>query len=165
MILINIDRKRIILVIFLCIFIAAVFSGYCFAKYEIEKNIKSSSKVATPVLEVKGKETTKISAINTVGYYDFIVKNYNESKISDVPQNYYIEINSNCDNSISFELYKGDEIINLSNNRTSDIFIPNIQQIEHSYRLKVTYNKLNNNLGNDILEDIQLIVHSEQSIN
>ena len=93
-----------------------VVSKYCFAKYETSKEILKSSKIAVPVLEVEGDKTTKISAINNIGYYDFDVKNYNEKNISDVSQNYSIEIISKVDESIIFELYKGEEQIKLTNN-------------------------------------------------
>lgn len=140
-----------------------VVSKYCFAKYETSKEILKSSRIAVPVLEVEGDKTTKISAINNIGYYDFDVKNYNEKNISDVSQNYSIEIISKVDESIIFELYKGEEQIKLTNNKTKNIYIEGSKEQKHSYRLKVSYDKTKSNTEKDILEDVQIKVHSEQS--
>lgn len=133
------------------------------AKYKTTKNIIAKSGIAVPVLEVEGKETTKISAINSVGYYDFSVKNYNEKNISDVSQNYNIEIVSNSDETIEFELYRDDQPIVLNNNKTNNIYIEGIKEKEHNYRLKVSYDSSKNNSQKDILEDVQIKVHSEQA--
>ena len=158
----NILKKRIKIIITLSIALIIFFSGFCLAKYEISKTFNASSKVANPVLEVKGTEEAKISAINNIGYYDFIVKNYNEKGISEIPQNYNIEIISNTDESIEFELYRENEKINLINNKTEDFLIENLEKKEHTYRLKVSYNKEKSNSPNDILEDVQIKIHSVQ---
>lgn len=156
------NKNKIRTLVIVIILIGIFFSGYCLAKYEIEKDILSNSKIAVPVLEVEGTETAKISAINNIGYYDFTVKNYNEKNISDVVQNYYIEIISNTDEAIVFNLYDGENIVNLNNNKTDIMQIGAFSKIEHSYRLEVCYDKTKSNSEKDILEDVQLKVHSEQ---
>ena len=139
------------------------FSGYCLAKYNITKGTISKTKIAVPVLEVEGYESAKISAINNIGYYDFVVKNYNNDNISEVPLNYTIEVVSNVDNSISFKLYKENEEIILNNNKTNTIYIEGEEEIEHSYRLEVAYDKTKNNSEQDILENVQIKINSEQA--
>ena len=121
------------------------------------------SKIAVPVLEVQGTEVTKISEINNVGYYDFIVKNYNEQNISDVSQNYTIEIISNTDEAIEYELYNGEEKIELDDNKTENIYIKGLEKEEHAYRLKITYDETKTNSEENILEDVQVKIHSEQN--
>lgn len=142
---------------------ALFLSGYVLAKYEMSKELTKSSKIAVPILEVEGTQSSKISAINNIGFYDFNVKNYNENKISDVSQNYNIEIISNADESIFFELYKGGEKVELKDNKTSNIYIEGTKEEKHEYRLKVIYDKTKSNSEKDILEDVQIKVHSEQS--
>ena len=78
-------------------------------------------------------------------------------------QNYYIEIISKADESIIFELYKGDKKIDLINKRTSNIYIEGTKEQKHFYRLKVCYDKNKSTIENDILEDVQIKIHSEQS--
>ena len=150
----NISILSIILIIF--------FSGYCLAKYELTQKLFFSSEVAIPILEVEGTEKSKINAINTVGYYDFVVKNYNENNTSDVSQNYSIEVISDADETIEFELFREDEKINLVNNKTDKIFIEGMAKKEDYYRLKIAYDKQKNDSQEDIIEDVQIKVHSEQ---
>lgn len=133
------------------------------AKYEITKKLFVKSNIAVPVLEVEGTEATKISDINNIGYYEFTVKNYNEKKVSDVSQEYNIEIVSNTDDTIEFELLEGDEPVNLYENKTENISIEGVKKEEHNYRLKVSYDSSKNNSEKDILEDVQIKVHSEQA--
>lgn len=137
--------------------------GYCFAKFEVTKNLLVKTDIAVPVLEVEGTETTKVSAINNIGYYDFSIKNFNQENVSDVSQNYSIEIVANLDEAVKFELFQDNQPVELNNNKTKDIFIEGIEEKEHKYRLKVSYDNSKNNLQKDILEDVQIKVHSEQA--
>ena len=157
---ININKFKIIII--LSIILVIFFSGYCLAKYELTQKMFFSSQVAIPILEVEGTEATKISAINNVGHYDFVVKNYNENKISDVPQIYSIEIISDTDEAIEFELFKEEEKIELANNKTNNFSIDGITKKEDHYKLKISYNKEKNNSQEDILNDVQIKIHSEQ---
>lgn len=111
---------------------------------------------------MQGTEATKISEINNVGYYDFVVKNYNEKNISDVSQNYTIEIISNTNEAVEYELYNNEEKLELTDNKTNDIFIEGSEEKEHHYRLKITYDENKRNSEESILEDVQVKVHSEQ---
>ena len=118
--------------------------------------------IAKPIFIVEGKETTKINEINNIGYYEFLIKNFNEIDISETGFFYTIEIISKTDESIQFELYREDTQIPLNNLKTQQISIIGNQKIEHKYKLKVTYDKSKGTEGKDILEEIQVKVHSEQ---
>lgn len=157
------NKNRFKIIIISAIIIMVFLTGYCLAKYQIEKNILANSGIATPVFMVEGTETTKISAINNIGYYDFIVKNYDDEKISDVPLKYSIEVIANTDESISFKLYNSEDEIKLENNKTEDIYIENSKEEEHKYRLEITYDRNKSTSEQDILEDVQIKVHSEQA--
>ena len=158
---INISKNKIKIITIASIALLLIISGYCLAKYEETKILFTDTEIAMPVLEVEGKETTKINAINNVGYYDFVVKNYNENNISDVPQNYSIEIITKAENSVNFEIYKDDEIIPLIENKTDSIYIAGKEQKTDNYRLIIAYDK--NDIQENIQEDVQIKVHSEQS--
>lgn len=160
---IKINKKiyKILIITILCLII--YFSGFCLAKYKTTKQVSSVSKIALPILNVEGAEITKISGINNKGYYNFVVKNYENDKVSEVPLDYYIEIISNTDESVNFKLYKDNELISLNNKRTEKINIKSIEKTEHSYRLEVTYDKNKSTSEKDILEDVQLKIHSEQA--
>ena len=159
----SIKKNKIRIIIVSSLILLIFFAGYCFAKYEISRGVFAKSKIAIPVLEVEGHEGAKISAINNSGYYDFVVKNYNENNVSDVPLNYTIEVISNTDESVEFKLYKEDEEIDLINNKTNQIYIEGIRQKEHIYKLEVNYDKTKSNSQQDILEDVQIKVNSEQA--
>lgn len=118
--------------------------------------------MAKPIFIVQGTEISKINSINNIGYYDFVVKNSDENGISEVGFNYIIEIIAKEDKSIKFELYKEDKNVELNNLKTEEIYIGADEKIEHKYKLKVTYDKKNNDIGKDILQEIQIKVHSEQ---
>lgn len=132
------------------------------AKYQTVSQIFGGSRVAVPILTVEGTENIKISAINTTGTYKFIVKNYEGEEISDVSQNYNIEIISDTDETIEFTLYKDGEVVALEDKKTDLIHISNLEKEEHEYTLKISYNRDKSDLHQDILEDVQIKIHSEQ---
>ena len=133
-----------------------------YAKYIQYVELKSSTEIAKPIFIVEGTEQSKINSINNIGYYEFYVRNYNETEISDIGFNYIIEVVSKQDKSITFELYKGDENIVLENLKTEKMYIGANEKIEQKYKLKVIYNKDLNEIGKDILQEVQIKVHSEQ---
>lgn len=132
------------------------------AKYETAEKFDNKLEIAQPVFQVKGTKLVKINSINDIGYYDFTVKNYNEEKIGEVDFLYTIEIVSNVDDSIKFELYKNGQLVNLNNRKTETMSIKGNQKTEENYRLKVIYDKTIGTNGKDILEDVQIKIHSEQ---
>lgn len=119
-------------------------------------------KIAEPIFIVEGKETTKISAINNIGYYEFSVKNYRNEEISETGFLYSIEVISQTDDSVKFELYNEDNQIELDNLKTKQIQIVGNEKTEQKYKLKVTYDNTLGTKGKDILEEVQIKVHSEQ---
>lgn len=132
------------------------------AKYKTSNKYNETIEIATPIFIVEGTETNKISAINNIGYYEFTVKNYNETNVSEIGFVYTIEIISNTDESIKFELYKGEEQIKLENLKTEELYIIANEKREEKYKLKVTYDSSLGTKGKDILEEVQIKVHSEQ---
>ena len=132
------------------------------AKYNTLEILKSNTEIAKPVFEVHGTENSKISAINNIGYYEFTIKNFNETGISEVGFLYTIEIVADVDESIKFELYKEDQKIELQNLKTEQLSIEANESIEQKYKLKVTYDRELGEKGKDILQEVQIKVHSEQ---
>ena len=154
------NKLKVTISIILILILA--FSGLCIAKYKVTSKIIGGNKVAVPVLIVEGTEEQKISALNNTGTYSFIVKNYNNEQVSDVAQKYSIEIITNSDDAIQFKLYRENEEIELENKKTEPIYIGNTNEEEHEYELKISYDRTKNISKTDILEDVQLKIHSEQ---
>ena len=75
---------------------------------------------------------------------------------------YTIEILSNTDESIQFELYNEETQITLENLKSQQISITANEKIEQKYKLKVIYDSTKGTNGKDILEEVQVKVHSEQ---
>ena len=147
----------------LTISIILISTHIVYAKYITVDKISSIFDVATPIFIVEGKETTKISETNNIGYYEFLIKNFDETNISEIAFLYTIEIISDTDESIEFELYKGDTRIELENLKTKQLIrIGGNEKIEHKYKLKVIYDKTKGILGKNILGEVQIKVHSEQ---
>lgn len=111
---------------------------------------------------MEGKDATKISEINNIGYYEFSIKNFKESNISETGFLYTIEILSNTDESIQFELYNEESQIELNNLKTQPIMIRGNEKEEQKYKLKVIYDNEKGTVGKNILEEVQIKVHSEQ---
>lgn len=150
-----------ILVIFIIILL--LFCGYSMAKSIEEFIIKGKAEIAEPILVVENNPSIDITALNNSGIYTFKIKNYNEqNQVTQADLKYYIEILSNTDDSINIELYQNENKINLNNNRTEYIQISKDKKEEREYKIKITYDKNKSNTINDIMEKIQVKVHTEQ---
>lgn len=157
----NRKRKIAILVIILLVIIISTFT-VSLAKYMTRKKASNSIEIVNPIFSVEGNEITKISAIRNIGYYEFSIKNYDGENISKLGFLYTIEVISETDESIQFELYREDEQIELNDLKTNELYIAGNEKIEQKYKLKVTYDKSKGKKGQDILQEVQVKVHSEQ---
>ena len=124
--------------------------------------MSSTLNIAKPIFIVEGKETTQINEINNIGYYEFSIKNFNQTQISEIGFLYTIEVISNTDETIQFELYNEDIQIPLENLKTKELSIIGNEKTEQKYKLKIIYDKSKGNSGKEILEEVQIKVHSEQ---
>ena len=156
------NKKIIKLIIILTVAIILLSTHMVYAKYITVDKLSSTISVATPIFIVEGGETTKINEINNIGYYEFLIKNFNETQISETDFLYTIEIISNTDDTIQFELYNEETQIPLQNLKTKPISIIGNQKVEQKYKLKVIYDTTKGRSGNQIIEEVQIKVHSEQ---
>ena len=158
------NKNREILIICMILIMAITFfSGVSVGKAIYNSNIKNNTQIAKPVLEVEKGSEIIITEDNKKGEYTFIVKNYNQAEeISQVDLTYYIEIlESDLNNSIQYQLYKDNEPLELKENRTEKMTFHKDLKEEQQYTLKVTYDNRKNTIE-DIMQDIQIKVHSEQ---
>lgn len=146
----------------LTIIIILLYSHVVYAKYISIDKISSSLNIAKPIFIVEGGETVKISEINYIGYYEFSIKNFNDKDISETGFLYTIEIITNADESIQFELYNEEKQIPLENLKTEKLFISGNEKIEQKYKLEVKCDNTKGTKGKEILEEVQVKVHSEQ---
>ena len=126
-------------IIILTIIIIILSTHIVYAKYVTKDKMSSTLNIAKPIFIVEGKETTKINEINNIGYYEFSIKNFNETQISEIGFLYTIEVISNTDETIQFELYNEDIQIPLENLKTKELSIIGNEKIEQKYKLKIIY--------------------------
>ena len=158
------ERKLKIITILLLIFfvILLLLSGYTFAKSIEGTNINANASIAEPILVIENNPQIDITASQNTGTYIFKVKNYNNQKQTEVDLKYYIEVISELDNSIELKLYENGKQIDFKNNKTDYIKISKENKKENEYKLEITYNKDKSVSVNDIIQQIQIKVHTEQ---
>ena len=158
------NRKQQIMIICIILLIGITFfSGVSIGKAVHNTSIKINTEIAKPILEVEKASEIIITEENNTGEYHFTVKNYNDAEeISQVDLQYYIEIlDDNIDNAIEYKLYKDNEKLELQDNKTQKMMLSKDTKDEQSYTLKVEYHADKNTIE-DIIDEIQIKVHSEQ---
>ena len=151
------NRKKEISIIFIiAIILIFFFSGFSMGKGYSKNDINGVAEIAKPIIQVeKGNE-------NDEGIYEFKVKNYNEQEqITEVDMEYYIEILNDLENlGIEIKLLKNDEEIEIKENKTDKFVLTKEGMQQDNYKLEIKYN--NNTDMEDIVEQLQIKVHSEQ---
>ena len=157
-------RKKEITIIAIILFIIILFfSGYSMGKGFSSTSINGETGVAEPIIVVENNPPVSLKTTNDKGYYEFSVKNYDqEGNLTQVDLSYNIEILSKLDKSIVVKIYKENEEIKLENNKTENMLLTNEQKQEDKYKMEITYDKTASTSLEDIIQDIQIKVHSEQ---
>jgi len=125
--------------------------------------VKSNGQIAEPILLIENDPSIDITANNNEGIYNFAIKNYNEQdKITDIKLKYYIEILANVDNSVQIDLFNNEDKIELNDNKTDYIEVSNDEKEEKQYQIKIKYEKEKSESVSEIMEKIQVKVHTEQ---
>lgn len=157
------ENNKLMTSFILSIIVIIMLCGYSMAKCIDEYIIKGKMKIAEPILEIENNPIINITESQNYGEYIFKIRNYNnKEKITETDLKYYIEISPKLDNSINLELYQNDDEIKLTDNKTEYIKISKDQKEEREYKIKITYDKNNTVEVGDILEQIQVKVHTEQ---
>ena len=159
----SINKKYIFLFLLFIILIIFLFSKNSLGKQMSNTKINTNSEIAKPILIVENNPAIDITNKNNKGYYDFKIKNYNElGEINEIELRYNIEILNEENKAIKFKLYKGEEELLLEKNKTKDMVIKKNEKQEENYKLEITYDKNLINSLEDIIQNVQIKVHSEQ---
>lgn len=157
------EKNKLMAGFILSIIVIIMLCGYSMAKCIDEYIIKGRMKIAEPILEIENNPIINITESQKYGEYIFKIRNYNnKEKITETDLKYYIEISPKLDSSIDLELYQNEDEIKLNDNKTEYIKISKDQKEEREYKIKITYDKNNTAEVGDILEQIQVKVHTEQ---
>lgn len=158
-----INKKYILLFLLFIILIIFLFSKNSLGKQMSNTKINTNSEIAKPILIVENNPAIDITNKNNKGYYDFKIKNYNElGEINEIELRYNIEILNEENKVIKFKLYKGEEELLLEKNKTKDMIIKKNEKQEENYKLEITYDKNLVSSLEDIIQNVQIKVHSEQ---
>lgn len=158
-----INKKYILLFLLFIILIIFLFSKNSLGKQMSNTKINTNSEIAKPILIVENNAAIDITNKNNKGYYDFKIKNYNElGEINEIELRYNIEILNEENKAIKFKLYKGEEEVLLEKNKTKDMIIKKNEKQEENYKLEITYDKNLVSSLEDIIQNVQIKVHSEQ---
>lgn len=156
-------KKEITLISIVIIVCILFFSGYSLGKGISNTNIDGNVEIAKPIVVVENDSALDITAQNNVGTYHFKVKNYNENEeITQVDMKYNIEILSELEDVIQIKLYKDEIEISIENNVTKEFILEKQEKQEHNYKLEITYDKNKESTIEEIMQDLQIKVHSEQ---
>ena len=163
----NENLKNLTYIIVLTIIFMLFLTGYSLGKNSGQLFLNGNTEIANPIIEVESNPKINITDENQQGIYKFLVRNYNnEGKITDVKMKYVINIEDTIDeklkDTIKYELYKNGNKIVLNKNCTEKMEMPNNKQQEDIYELKIFYDKVASSFMKDIVEKIQIKIHSEQ---
>ena len=157
------NRRTLTLVIVSTIVVILFFTGFSIGKEMTNIKIEGNAQIAKPILVVENNPTIDVTTLQNTGFYDFKVKNYNsDNEINQIDLKYYIEIISEYDEAIIFKIYKNGEEIQLEENKTKEILLSKGTKEEQNYRLEIIYDKTKSTSTQDIVQDVQIKVHSEQ---
>lgn len=157
-------RKNIEIIILLLILILVSLIGITIARYNSNIKGKAIAQIANPVFEVRREESLLLTALAPKASYVFEVRNYDEKDTNEVDMEYYIEIITNTDKSVTFELYQGDNKIPIENNKTQKIALNKGNKENHKYRLDIIYDKDKVQSEEDIKEKVEIKIHSIQKV-
>ena len=142
------------------IIVLIILTPITYAKYIDTLKMNFNYKIANPIFNIEEGDIAQINITNNIGYYEFSINNYKNEEISDVSFWYIIEVVSDIEDNIEFELYQEDNLVALENLKTDKLYIKGQEKTENKYTLKITYDETNNLKGNS--EKVHIKVHSEQ---
>lgn len=157
-------KKEIIKITFIVIVFVLFFAGFSLGKGFSNTKVDSKVEIAKPIVVVENDPILDITTKNNMGNYYFKVKNYNGSEeITQVKMKYNIELLTNLAEAIEVKMYKEGKEIPIENNTTQEFIFNKNEKEEHNYRLELKYDKNKASSIEEIIQDLQIKVHSEQA--
>lgn len=157
------NKKKIIIISIFAIILILFLIGFSMGKAFSKTVINGTADIAKPIIEVNNGKEIEITNKENKGVYDFSVRNFNEQgEINEANLFYNIEIISNLNEAIDVKIYKEDQELKLEDNKTEEMSLSHSIKQEDFYKVEITYNKDKNISIEEIIQDIQIKVHSEQ---
>ena len=86
------------------IIVLIILTPITYAKYIDTLKMNFNYKIANPIFNIEEGDIAQINITNNIGYYEFSINNYKNEEISDVSFWYIIEVVSDIEDNIEFEL-------------------------------------------------------------
>lgn len=155
-------KKEIIKIIVVAFVLTIILSTISLGKYFNKTKINVNSGVAIPIIKLEGEQKLIINNNQENKVYNLAVKNYDENEqITQVELEYYIEIISKKNDDINFKIYKEEKELNINNNKNREILLTKENKQRDNYKIEILLNK---KISEDILQNIEIKVYSEQKI-
>lgn len=154
------NKKKIVHITIITTIITFALSTIVFAKYYSDYKETIRTKIAMPIIELSKDSTNNIVITGTQGAEIILnVSNYNNEKISEVGQNYYLQFYSNdIDISkLNIIVTREGKNVQVNNGVTETVYIKANQAETHKYNVQITSKNVENLNGN-----IQAKIISEQ---
>ena len=153
-------KKEIIKIIVVAFVLTIILSTISLGKYFNKTKINVNSGVAIPIIKLEGEQKLIINNNQENKVYNLAVKNYDENEqITQVELEYYIEIISKKNDYINFKIYKEEKELNIINNKTEKFLLTKENKQQDNYKIEILLNK---KISEDILQNIEIKVYSEQ---
>ncbi|CDE56135.1 unknown [Clostridium sp. CAG:269] len=153
-------KKEIIKIIVVAFVLTIILSTISLGKYFNKTKINVNSGVAIPIIKLEGEQKLIINNNQENKVYNLAVKNYDENEqITQVELEYYIEIISKKNDNINFKIYKEEKELNINNNKTEKFLLTKENKQRDNYKIEILLNK---KISEDILQNVEIKVYSEQ---
>lgn len=153
-------KKEIIKIIVVAFVLTIILSTISLGKYFNKTKINVNSGVAIPIIKLEGEQKLIINNNQENKVYNLAVKNYDENEqITQVELEYYIEIISKKNDDINFKIYKEEKELNINNNKTEKFLLTKENKQRDHYKIEILLNK---KISEDILQNVEIKVYSEQ---
>ena len=153
-------KKEIIKIIVVAFVLTIILSTISLGKYFNKTKINVNSGVAIPIIKLEGEQKLIINNNQENKVYNLAVKNYDENEqITQVELEYYIEIISKKNEDINFKIYKEEKELNINNNKTEKFLLTKENKQQDNYKIEILLNK---KISEDILQNVEIKVYSEQ---
>ena len=153
-------KKEIIKIIVVAFVLTIILSTISLGKYFNKTKINVNSGVAIPIIKLEGEQKLIINNNQENNVYNLAVKNYDENEqITQVELEYYIEIISKKNDNINFKIYKEEKELNINNNKTEKFLLTKENKQRDNYKIEILLNK---KISEDILQNVEIKVYSEQ---
>ncbi len=153
-------KKEIIKIILVAFVLTIILSTISLGKYFNKTKINVNSGVAIPIIKLEGEQKLIINNNQENKVYNLAVKNYDENEqITQVELEYYIEIITKKNDDINFKIYKEEKELNINNNKTEKFLLTKENKQQDNYKIEILLNK---KISEDILQNVEIKVYSEQ---